>query len=181
MKADSLAWAQGAGNEWVDGLATPDGPCSLNQEAQLSSENRSGKRGGAENPRAFSRAKQPPNQLMGMSQSVILTPLPTVQLSTGTMTAAQSCHKRNKSHQLPSVATKSLKLLPSDPSRPASRCLIHKVSVVSRFSHVRLFATPWTGACRAPLPRGFSREEYWSGFPFPSLSSSEGPSPKSAG
>ena len=25
--------------------------------------------------------------------------------------------------------------------------------------------TPWTVACQAPLSRGFSREEYWSGLP----------------
>ena len=29
-------------------------------------------------------------------------------------------------------------------------------------------ATPWTVACQAPLPRGFSRQEYWRGLPFPS-------------
>ena len=28
--------------------------------------------------------------------------------------------------------------------------------------------TPWTVACRAPLSMGFSRQEYWSGLPFPS-------------
>ena len=28
-------------------------------------------------------------------------------------------------------------------------------------------ATPWTIACQAPLSVGFSREEYWSGLPFP--------------
>ena len=27
---------------------------------------------------------------------------------------------------------------------------------------------PWTVACQAPLPMGFSRQEYWSGLPFPS-------------
>ena len=27
--------------------------------------------------------------------------------------------------------------------------------------------TPWTAACQAPLSRGFSRQEYWSGLPFP--------------
>ena len=32
-------------------------------------------------------------------------------------------------------------------------------------SHVRLFATLWTVACQAPLPMGFSRQEYWSGLP----------------
>ena len=29
-------------------------------------------------------------------------------------------------------------------------------------------ATPWTVACKAPLPMGLSRQEYWSGLPFPS-------------
>ena len=32
------------------------------------------------------------------------------------------------------------------------------------FSHVRLFATPWTVDCQAPLSLGFSRQEYWSGL-----------------
>ena len=35
-------------------------------------------------------------------------------------------------------------------------------------SRVRLFATPWTVALQAPLSMGFSRQEYWSGLPFPS-------------
>ena len=35
-------------------------------------------------------------------------------------------------------------------------------------SHVWLFVTPWTGACQAPLSMEFSRQKYWSGFPFPS-------------
>ena len=29
-------------------------------------------------------------------------------------------------------------------------------------------ATPWTVACQAPLSMVFSRQEYWSGLPFPS-------------
>ena len=28
--------------------------------------------------------------------------------------------------------------------------------------------TPWTAACQAPLSMGFSKQEYWSGLPFPS-------------
>ena len=35
-------------------------------------------------------------------------------------------------------------------------------------SRVQLFATPWTVARQAPLSMGFSRQEYWSGQPFPS-------------
>ena len=44
-----------------------------------------------------------------------------------------------------------------------------KVNIcVKSLSCVRLFATLWTGARQAPLSRGFSRQEYWSGLPFPS-------------
>ena len=35
-------------------------------------------------------------------------------------------------------------------------------------SCVQLSATPWTVAHQAPLSLGFSRQEYWSVFPFPS-------------
>ena len=53
------------------------------------------------------------------------------------------------------------------------------VCMLSRFSHVRLFATPWTVACQAPLATPWtvacqaplsmesSRQEYWSGLPCP--------------
>ena len=43
-----------------------------------------------------------------------------------------------------------------------------KVKVKS-LSPVRLFATPWTAAHQAPLSMGFSRQEYCSGVPLPSL------------
>ena len=44
-----------------------------------------------------------------------------------------------------------------------------KVNVkVMSLSHVRLLATPWTVAYQAPPSMGFSRQEYWSGLPFPS-------------
>ena len=39
---------------------------------------------------------------------------------------------------------------------------------VKSLSRVRLFATLWTVAHQAPLSMGFSRQEYWSGLPFPS-------------
>ena len=32
---------------------------------------------------------------------------------------------------------------------------------------VQLFVTPWTVALQAPLSKEFSRQEYWSGLPFP--------------
>ena len=40
--------------------------------------------------------------------------------------------------------------------------------VLSHFSCVQLFVTPWTVACRAPMSVGLPRQEYWSGLPFPS-------------
>ena len=39
--------------------------------------------------------------------------------------------------------------------------------MLSRFSCVQLFATLWTVACQAPLPMGFSRQDYWSALPCP--------------
>ena len=41
------------------------------------------------------------------------------------------------------------------------------VCMLSGFSHVQLFATPWTVASQAPLSRRFSRLDYWSGLPCP--------------
>ena len=39
--------------------------------------------------------------------------------------------------------------------------------VLSCFSCVQLFATPWTVALQAPLSIGFSRQEYWNGLSCP--------------
>ena len=44
--------------------------------------------------------------------------------------------------------------------------------LLSRFSRVRLCATSETTARQAPLSMGFSRQEYWSGVPLPSLKNS---------
>ena len=45
--------------------------------------------------------------------------------------------------------------------------MLKRVRVLSCFSRVRLFATPLTVACQAPLSMGFSRQEHWSGLPCP--------------
>ena len=45
-------------------------------------------------------------------------------------------------------------------------CLL--LLLLSRFSCVRLCATPEMAAHQAPLSLGFSRQEHWSGLPFPS-------------
>ena len=66
--------------------------------------------------------------------------------------------------------------LHSSPSLPTSNWLLcltfsafwtSHACVLSCFSHVWLSATPWTMACQTPLSMGFSRQEYWSGLPFP--------------
>ena len=44
-----------------------------------------------------------------------------------------------------------------------------RVKRVLLLSRVWLFVIPWTAACQAPLSMEFSRQEYWSGLPFPSL------------
>ena len=41
------------------------------------------------------------------------------------------------------------------------------VRVLSHLSHVRLFATLWNVICQAPLSMGFSRKEYFNGWPIP--------------
>ena len=51
--------------------------------------------------------------------------------------------------------------------RGCVRLYLHLV-VVWLLSHGHLFVTPWTVAHQAPLSMGSSRQEYWSGFPFPS-------------
>ena len=42
------------------------------------------------------------------------------------------------------------------------------VCMLSCFSYFQLFATPWAVAHQAPLSMEFSRQEYWTGLPFPS-------------
>ena len=78
-------------------------------------------------------------------------------------------------HERPALELKSYQL-------GSSKGLAYMVSSrVQNFTHTQsmcvcaqllscvwLFATLWTVACQAPLSTGFSRQEYWSGLPFPS-------------
>ena len=45
---------------------------------------------------------------------------------------------------------------------------VSRLLLLNRFSRVRLCATPQTAAHQAPPSLGFSRQEHWSGLPFPS-------------
>ena len=60
--------------------------------------------------------------------------------------------------------------LPSEPpgGSLSSMRLLLLLLLLSHFSRVRLCATPETAAHQAPLSLGFSRQEQWSGLPFPS-------------
>ena len=50
----------------------------------------------------------------------------------------------------------------------SSRCWnVHSMCVLSHSLVSNPFATPWTVACQAPLFMEFSKQEYWSGLPFP--------------
>ena len=94
----------------------------------------------------------------------------------------------NKPHSAAAAAAKSLQLCPtlcdpidsSPPGSPVPGILqartLEWVAIsfcdawkwkakVKLFSHVWLFATPWTAAHQAPPSMGFSRQEYWSGVP----------------
>ena len=64
------------------------------------------------------------------------------------------------------ILPEALPPLTEQSSSGYSACLL--LLLLSRFSRVRLCATPQTATHQAPLSLGFSRQEYWSGLPFPS-------------
>ena len=53
-------------------------------------------------------------------------------------------------------------------TQPQTPCVLLLLLLLSRFSRVRLYATPQMAAHQAPPSLGFSRQEHWSGLPFPS-------------
>ena len=71
------------------------------------------------------------------------------------------------------------KISPSIPRQMLLRCLLKRktgkthskpsrsLKLLSRSVVSNSFATPWTVADQAPLSLGFSRQEYWSGLPYP--------------
>ena len=67
-------------------------------------------------------------------------------------------------HHCSTAAPKGHTTLKADCPRPYMLLLL----LLSRFSCVQLCATPWTAAYQASPSVGFSRQEHWSGLPFPS-------------
>ena len=60
-----------------------------------------------------------------------------------------------------SAISRMQKMLSKSSSNP-------KAWILKSLSHVQFFATPWTIAYQTPPYMGFSRQECWSGLPFPS-------------
>ena len=58
--------------------------------------------------------------------------------------------------------------IPTKSQSNQSDTVLHWIYQLVVLSPVRLFATPWTEVHKTPLSMGFSKQEYWSGLPFPS-------------
>ena len=82
-----------------------------------------------------------------------------VQYESNFCTVALQFMEEEKNYPLPSPATTG---------RTTTGTVLLLLLLLSRCSRVRLCATPWTAAFQAPPPLGFSRQEHWSGLPFPS-------------
>ena len=82
-------------------------------------------------------------------------PSPTPGVHSDSHPSSQWCH--------PAISSSAIPLSSCPQSLPASESLL-----LSRFSHVRLCATPEMTAHQAPPSLGFSRQEHWSSLPFPS-------------
>ena len=87
---------------------------------------------------------------------------------------AQDCppnfysHQRHRSSALVFNATSNIhNFLSFHIFELPSRKIPENLCVLSHFTHVRLFTTPWSVACRAPLSMELSRQEYCGGLPFP--------------
>ena len=61
-----------------------------------------------------------------------------------------------------------LVLLSSVAGRDGELCVLGTAKLLSHFSRVQCCATPQTAGYQAPLSLRFSRQEHWSGLPFPS-------------
>ena len=87
-----------------------------------------------------------------------------------------------------SLGTEMIFFPPSSQTKCLNQATLEKDSEGSRillllFSHSVMsnsFLTPWTIACKVPLSMEFSRQEYWSGLPFPSLGDLPDPGTKPA-
>ena len=82
--------------------------------------------------------------------------------------------QRGKDEQRPGLSAQALqrqwhlRCSPKQKSNYSRYGLLLLLLLLRHFSRVRLCVTPWTAAHQASPSMGFSRQEYWSGLPFPS-------------
>ena len=78
---------------------------------------------------------------------------------------------RDQDHSLPLAECKPESCRSDEYSRPKATSLVPgphvPLCVCESLSHVQLLVTPWNIAHQASLPTESSRQEYWSGLPFP--------------
>ena len=84
----------------------------------------------------------------------------------------QRCHTSHTGRTASSQQLGHMCLLPPHPQHHSigQHCSLYGFYtqlLLSRFSHVRLFETPWTLTRQASLSMGFSRQDYWSGLSCP--------------
>ena len=100
---------------------------------------------------------------MGMQPRNILTS------SSGDWTGLKTSHAGHSVFQKPLQDVLLVPIQIAGSTSPVSDSQVFGGSCVyASHSVVSDSATPWIVACPAPLSMGFSRQEYWSGFPFPS-------------
>ena len=88
------------------------------------------------------------------------------QGATGTLMGSQQCAMGRSFWK--TVWESPVKLNVNPPHVPANLTPRYLPKLLSRFSCARLCTTPQTAAPQAPRSLGFSRQEHWSGLPFPS-------------
>ena len=105
----------------------------------------------------------------GTSQSGT-TPAPTTRPKHGQLTSGQSNSLRRA--QLSKLMITQEVMQEGKITGVTPKGLLHEfmflLLLLSHFSHVRLCVTPQTAAHQAPPSPGFSRQEHWTGLPFPS-------------
>ena len=81
------------------------------------------------------------------------------------MEKQQPWHKMSLQKCLCTGVCFPLLLFSGPQNHPMRKAMFYPACVLNRFSHVWLFASPWTVARQAPLSMELFRQEYWSGLP----------------